>query len=114
MTVVITSIDDVIENNSNLNVMDPEITKKLENQMEKEIDERIHSALEYIQKDLQSDIFGFDKVFRRHYPDEWEKVKDNWPEKFAEIEVEVQSSVDIDRPGRSTHPQGIPEDEVIR
>lgn len=108
------SLDDVIENNSNLNVMNPEIAEKLENQMEKEIDKRIYSVLEYVQKELQSDIFGFDVVFRRHYPEEWEKYKDNWPEKFAEIEVEVQSTVEIERPGRSTLPQGIPDEEVIR
>ncbi|WP_085992236.1 Ger(x)C family spore germination protein [Oceanobacillus senegalensis] len=113
LTVRTTSIDDVLENNSNLNIMNPEILKKLENQMQKDIEERIQSALEYVQKDLKSDIFGFDEAFHRHYPDEWAKVEDNWEEKFSEIEVKVQSSVTIERPGRSTTPQGIPKDEVI-
>lgn len=109
-----TSLDDVVENNSNLNVMNPEITAKLEGQIEKLINERIYSTLDYIQKELHSDIFGFDEAIRRNYPDEWAKVKDKWPEKFASIEVEVQSTVNIERPGRSTTPQGIPEDKVIR
>lgn len=113
VTAEITSKDDPIQNNSNLDLMNPEIVDKLEKQLEKEIDKRISSALEYVQKELKSDIFGFNELFHRHYPDQWKQVKDKWDDKFAEIEVDLQINVDIQRPGRSTSPQGVPEDEVI-
>lgn len=109
----ITSKDDPSQNSSNLNLMNPEVIKKLEKQLEEKIDQRIDSALEYVQKDLKTDIFGFNELFHRHYPEQWAKVQREWEEIFSELEVELQINVDIQRPGRSASPQGIPEDEVI-
>ncbi|GAB3058249.1 Ger(x)C family spore germination protein [Virgibacillus ainsalahensis] len=113
MTVNIKSLDDVMENETKLNLMNPDTVEKLEVQLEETIDERIHEALEKIQNEMNVDIFNFGRAFHRHYPDQWAMVKDNWEEKLPEVEVEIQSNVEIERPGRSTSPQGVPEDEVI-
>ncbi len=110
ITVKINSIDDVVENQTTLNVMNPDIVKKLEKQLEGKIDKRVRTALEQVQKDMQADILGFGQVFHRHYPEEWAKVKDNWKEKFPEVRVIIKSNVKIKRPGRSTSPPGMQED----
>ncbi|WP_443259290.1 Ger(x)C family spore germination protein [Virgibacillus sp. L01] len=110
ITVKINSIDDVVENQTRLNLMNPDIVKKLEKQLEAKIDKRIRTALEHVQKDMQADILGFGQVFHRNYPEQWAKVKHKWKEKFPEVRVTIKSDVKIKRPGRSTSPPGMPED----
>lgn len=107
----ILSEDDVVENETKLDMMNPEIIKKLKGQLEEQIEDRVKLALEIVQKEMKVDVLGFEKAFHRHYPDEWRKA--NWEEVFPEIEVKVSSEVKIRRPGRSTAPEGVPENEVI-
>ncbi|MDR4929645.1 Ger(x)C family spore germination protein [Peribacillus simplex] len=113
MTVKIVTEDDVVENETKLNLMNPRIVKKLERQLEQEIEQRIRIMLEQLQKEMEADILGFAEAFHLQYPDQWSKVKDQWGEKFPEIEVEIKSKAYIRRPGMSTSPQGVPEKEVI-
>ncbi|MBO1000295.1 Ger(x)C family spore germination protein [Bacillus sp. SD075] len=113
MTVKIETEDDVVENETKLNLMNPRIVNKLERQLELEIEQRIRIMLEQLQKEMEADILGFAEAFHRQYPDQWSKVKDQWGEKFPEIEVEIKSKAYIRRPGMSTSPQGVPEKEVI-
>ncbi|WP_044894372.1 Ger(x)C family spore germination protein [Bacillus alveayuensis] len=102
MVVKIVTEDDAAENETNLQLTNPVIAKKLEKEFEKTIENRIHMTLEEVQKKMGADILGFAEAFHRHYPDEWEKVKDQWDEKFPKIEVEIQNKVYIRRPGVST------------
>jgi spore germination protein KC len=110
--VEIVTEDDVVENETKLNLMNPKIVKKLERQLEQEIDKRIHLTFELVQKEMEVDIFGFAEAFHRQYPDQWSKVKDQWDQQFPEVEVEIKSKAYIRRPGMSTSPQGLPEKEV--
>jgi spore germination protein KC len=112
MTIKVVTEDDIVQNGTNLNVMNPEVVKKLQKQLEKDLENRIQLALDKVQKEIKADIFGFAEVFHRQYPNEWEKVKDHWDEKFPQIEVKIDSEVHIKRPGMSTTPQGLPEKEV--
>lgn len=112
MIVKITTEDDTVENETNLNLMNPEIVKKLEKQLEEMVEERIRVTLDQVQKELKVDVFGFSDAFHNKYPKQWAKVKDQWGEKFPEIEVEIQTKAYIRRPGMSTTPQGKPEEEV--
>lgn len=112
MLVKIETEDDIVENETKLNLMNPTIVKRLEKQLQQNIETRIHMTLDQVQKEMKADIFGFAKVFNRKYPDQWSQVKDQWDEKFPEIEVEIQSKAYIRRPGLSTTPQGVPENEV--
>ncbi|WP_174612841.1 Ger(x)C family spore germination protein [Virgibacillus ihumii] len=113
LVVQIHSLDDAVENETKLDLMNPDIVRKLETQLENAVDERIRLVLEKVQKEMGADIFGFSEAFHRHYPDKWEKVKNQWDQKFPEVEVVIKSNIDIKRPGRSTAPQGVPPDEVI-
>lgn len=114
MTVNIWTLDDPVDNETKLDLMDPKIIKELQADMEERIKERIRITLEQVQTDMNADIFGFAEAFHRHYPKQWSMVKDHWDEKFPEIEVEINCKVNINRPGRSTSPQGTPDDEVIK
>ncbi|WP_164669417.1 Ger(x)C family spore germination protein [Virgibacillus doumboii] len=112
MTIKIKSIDDAVENETTLNLMNPVTANKLEKQLENQIDKRIRAALELVQKELKSDILGFGEAFHRHYPNEFNKVKNKWSKKFPEISVKIKSDVKIKRPGRSASPPAVPEDQV--
>ncbi len=112
MIIKIMTEDDVVENETKLNVMNTEIVRRLERQLEQDINKRIRLALNEVQKDMKADIVGFGIAFNRQYPDQWAKVKEQWDEKFPEIEVDIKSKVYIRSPGSSTIPQGVPENEV--
>ncbi|HAM79836.1 Ger(x)C family spore germination protein [Ornithinibacillus bavariensis] len=113
MTIDIQADDDIVENNTYLDVMSPAILKKLEGQLGETIRHQIYDTLEVIQKDFKTDVLGFDEAFHSHYPKEWATVKDNWADTFSEVDVEVNTKISISRPGRSTTPQGVPKDKVI-
>ncbi|MCQ6275568.1 Ger(x)C family spore germination protein [Bacillus sp. V3B] len=112
MIIKVTTEDDIVENETKLNVMNPKIVNTLQKQMEKRIEARICLALEKVQKKMNVDIVGFADTFHRVFPDQWSEVKGQWDEKFSEIDVEIQAKAYIRRPGMSTVPQGITEEEV--
>lgn len=104
--------DDLIVNESNLNVMDPKVTQMLQKDLEEDIEHRLTQTLEKVQKELKIDILGFAEEFHRKYPKEWKKAKKEWDEIFPTVEVTYDIKAYIRRPGLSTTPQGLPEDEV--
>ncbi|AFC32877.1 germination protein, GerC family [Paenibacillus mucilaginosus 3016] len=114
MTVKIETEDDVIQNTTKLDIMKPEITNSLEKELEKDIISRVNLALTKAQKERKVDIFGFNEVFHRHYPKQWEQIKENWEEKFPEIEVRVLADAKIRRPGSITSGGTLPEEEVMK
>lgn len=99
ITVKIDTEDDIVQNTTPLNVVDPKHTPILEKSLGDYIEQRIRSALALAQKKWNADIFGFSDVFRRSYPKEWRKAKEHWDEIFPNIEVKVEPKVKVLRPG---------------
>ncbi|UQZ86497.1 Spore germination protein B3 precursor [Paenibacillus konkukensis] len=112
MTVKIHTEDDVMQNTTNLNLSDPKLTKTLEKELAKDIEERIKLALVRPQKQLNADIFNFAEAFHRKYPKEWEKSKDHWDDIFPKVEVRIVASARILRTGMATIGANRPESEV--
>jgi spore germination protein KC len=106
--------DDIIQNGTNLDLMNPEFTDMLEKYLRAAIDERIHLVLDEVQKKTKADIFGFANAFHRKYPKEFAEVKDRWDEILPEIEVSTEIEAHVRRPGMSSVPSGIPANEVKR
>lgn len=107
-----TTEDDVIQNGSNLNLMNPKYIQMLQKELEKDIERRLTLTLNEVQKEMKADIFGFAETFHRKYPKQWQKAKEQWDDIFPSVEVSYDIKAYIRRPGMSTTPQGIPEDEV--
>jgi spore germination protein KC len=105
---------DLIQNGTRLNLMNPDLMRKMETALREDIDTRIKLALKLVQKELKADILGFATEFHRKYPKEFAAVKDRWDEVFPTIEVKTQIAAYIRRPGLSTGPGGITESEVIQ
>ncbi|NSL52491.1 Ger(x)C family spore germination protein [Calidifontibacillus erzurumensis] len=112
MTLKVTTEDDVVENETKLNLLNAKLVNKLQKQLENRIKERIQDTLEEVQKNLKVDVFGFGQAFYRAYPKQWANLKENWDEVFPEVEVDIDVKAYIKRTGVSTTPQGVPEKEV--
>lgn len=112
MTLKVLTEDDVIVNGSNVNLMNPDFIERLQTDLEKDIERRLAQTLEKVQKEQKVDILGFSEAFHRKYPGEWKKVKNEWDTIFPTVEVTFDVKSYIRRPGLSTVPQGLPEEEV--
>ncbi len=75
-----------------------ELLESVEKSMEEKIKEEIDKSLKVLQE-LKSDIFGFGQHISRHHPHDWSELKDDWPEIYKDLEVEVTVSAKIERSG---------------
>lgn len=78
--------------------------KMLEQEYEKEIKKDIHETIKVVQQKYQSDIFGFGAAIYKQNPQEWKKVKANWDEIFAELQVNVEVDAQISHFGSILNP----------
>ncbi|MDD3654086.1 MAG: Ger(x)C family spore germination protein [Desulfotomaculaceae bacterium] len=67
--------------------IDVETIKRLEAAQAVTIEEEARAALDKAQQEYRSDVFGFGEAVHRKYPREWKEMKNNWPEKFSNIQV---------------------------
>ncbi|MCS0542507.1 Ger(x)C family spore germination C-terminal domain-containing protein, partial [Aeromonas veronii] len=102
ITVDISTEMNVMENDSKVKLDDPNVIEELQKNVESDIKDRIQSVIDIVQKDFQSDIFGFGQAIYKKYPQEWNsKYKQNWEQEFSNIEVAIQPKVFIRRTGLS-------------
>ncbi|NLH01827.1 MAG: Ger(x)C family spore germination protein [Clostridiales bacterium] len=69
--------------------------EKTRNHLEKEMEKDFYLLIATSQKDLHCDIFGIGMQISKHYPQKWEKYKDNWEETFPTVKFNVKSEVRI-------------------
>jgi spore germination protein KC len=98
----------IVQNSTDLDVMNPKVNKMLQKEMGKAIEKRINQALEQVQKEMKSDVFDFASAFERKYPAKWDEEKDRWDEIFPQVEVGFDLKTYVRRPGLSTVPGGLP------
>ncbi|CRK83272.1 Ger(x)C family spore germination protein [Neobacillus massiliamazoniensis] len=108
----ITSEGTIVQNGSNLDIMNPNITKRIEKALEKDIKQRINLSLTQVKKGMNVDVFGFADAFHRKYPKEWKKEKDHWDEILTQVDVKIDIKTKVLRPGLTTTPAGLKEEEV--
>jgi spore germination protein KC len=93
----------VSEANTAIDLMDPKVIGKIEKLVEKEIKKEIQSSVKEAQK-LRTDIFGFGDSVHKANPKLWKKLKGNWNDYFADIEVNVKVDSYVRREGVRTNP----------
>ncbi|MGC5328084.1 Ger(x)C family spore germination protein [Brevibacillus sp. SYSU BS000544] len=112
MNINIEAEGDLVQNETNLDLLNPQLLRKIEKDVRQDIVRRVEIALNRVQKEMKADVFGFGEAFHRKYPKEWAKVKDNWTETFVKLEVHTHVKAYIKRPGLINVPGAIPENEV--
>ncbi|MCM2533068.1 Ger(x)C family spore germination C-terminal domain-containing protein [Neobacillus pocheonensis] len=91
------------EANTAIDLTNPTIIEKIDKAVEKKITEEIQSSVKAAQK-LKCDIFGFGERVHREDPKLWKKIKGNWDEQFASLQVNVKVDSYIRREGVRTKP----------
>lgn len=72
-----------------VNLMDPKIIEELEKIGSERVKEIIQIALNKVQKELKTDIFGFGDVIHRGDSREWKKIKKDWEQIFPDVPVNI-------------------------
>ncbi|MFC4620547.1 Ger(x)C family spore germination protein [Camelliibacillus cellulosilyticus] len=103
MKVNVEAYEDVVENDTPLNLMDIRTTKMLEDQLSQVVKSRIDQACRDVQRGMKTDVFGFGEAFHRAYPKQWTKVKSHWNEVFSKTPVSVHAHVKIRRSGMTSN-----------
>lgn len=93
----------ISEANTAIDLTDPKVIGKIEKLVEKEIKKEIQSSVKEAQK-LRTDIFGFGDSVHKANPKLWKKLKGNWNDYFADIEVNVKVDSYVRREGVRTNP----------
>lgn len=109
MKVRIQAKGEVVLNTTDANLTDPSKVMALKKAWEKWLKGAAGQALRMSQQEQKTDFYRFADSFRKHYPQQWKAKKDQWEAMYPELRVEVSVKASITGNGRSTGPQGIPE-----
>ncbi|UOE56339.1 Ger(x)C family spore germination protein [Bacillus sp. CMF12] len=69
---------------------------------QKQINEMVTETIEKVQQEYGTDIFGFGEVVLRQDYQDFKKVQKNWDEKFADADINVDTTLIIRRTGIRT------------
>lgn len=89
MNISIKAKGNVIEDNSNRNIDEPEMVKAVEQAAAQALSRDIESCIEQAQA-LNSDIFGWGLAISRSNPKLWQEIETEWPEIFAGVSSNVK------------------------
>ncbi len=73
--------------------------KQVEEKIKEFIENEMTTAIEKVQKEYQTDIFGFGRQLHKSYPREWGEVKENWDEIFSNSPYTITIDVKIKHTG---------------
>lgn len=99
------------EESGKIDITNPEIINKIEQLSSEELKLQIEDCIKQAQS-YKSDIFGFGKTVHIKHYDEWEKVKDNWNETFATMDITVEVKTVIDKMGVSNQQLRLKEEDI--
>lgn len=102
----------ISENNTKLDLSNPEILENVQKYIGKDIQKRVHNTVQHSQKDLKSDVFGFGEDVHVKYPTYWKKISKKWEKIYPEVPVIVTAQASILRVGRSGAPVHLQEQEI--
>ncbi|GLC30852.1 Ger(x)C family spore germination protein [Clostridium omnivorum] len=85
----------VAESSEDLDFTNNATVKQLERCLEAELVEEIQTLVSLVQKQYETDIFGFGREIEAHMPSEWSKLKNDWNKNFANLEVKANVHVTV-------------------
>ena len=89
------------ETPNGINIDTEESRNKLEEYLAEAINNDLEEFIINVQKDYNSDIFGFGNIIYHKKPELWSEISENWDTKFKELIVRVNSSVKVKSSGIS-------------
>lgn len=85
----------VAESSEDLDFTNNATVKQLERCLEAELVEEIQTLVSLVQKQYETDIFGFGREIEAHMPSEWSKLKTDWNKNFTNLEVKANVHVTV-------------------
>ncbi len=102
ISIHVTTEGDVGEVECKFDLSTPEKIKQLNEKYKNVIKGKIEAAINKLQKDYQSDVFGFGEAIHRADPKAWKRLQQNWNQEFVNMEVSVNVKANIRRLGTIT------------
>lgn len=100
VTIHVSCKNQLIQNTTGINIAQSAASlSSIEKQLEHNIEERIHLAVDEARNKYKADIFNIAGAFHRKYPQLWKKHEKEWDTIFPTIKFAVQAKASILRPG---------------
>lgn len=112
MNVNISIEGDIIQNETHLNLLNEHVLEDIKKKFEIAVKKRVSETIDILQHEYKADVFHFGRKFHERFPKEWKQVEHNWREKFSEVDVNVNVTANIRRPGYIGPPAALPGEEV--
>ncbi|WP_440969748.1 Ger(x)C family spore germination protein [Peribacillus frigoritolerans] len=91
----VTSEGSIGEVECTIDLTKPEKIEELNKRYAKDIKDKIEGSIKTLQEKYQCDIFGFGDEIHRTDPKEWKRLKGNWDQEFANLDVNVTVTAKI-------------------
>ena len=90
--------------NSNTDISNYKEIKKIEETWNKSLKQDLQEVINIMKYEYQSDIFGFGNLIYQNHPKVWEKIKDDWNEKyFPNLHIKINVNMTISETGSLNH-----------
>ncbi|MGE7778336.1 Ger(x)C family spore germination protein [Peribacillus sp. NPDC097264] len=96
----------LVQNGSNLDIMEESSSKQIETYLQHEMERDIEAAITEVRDGMGTDAFGIAESFHQKYPEEWEKVKDHWKYVFPQVTINMDIHLKVQEPGLMTKTLG--------
>ncbi|WP_026486742.1 Ger(x)C family spore germination protein [Caldanaerobius polysaccharolyticus] len=104
MQISVTAETTLDEQETSIDLSNPQRISELEQLQNAAIKHRIQLALNKIQKEYKSDVFGFGEKIHQHYPKIWNQIKGDWKDLFPHLPVEIKVKSWLARTGITSKP----------
>ena len=90
----------ILEVDGEIDLTNTKIVKEIENALETHMKKQLNQTIEKLQNKFKSDVLGIGRQMFIKYPNKWEKIKDEWNNKyFPKLDITIQTDLTIDGSG---------------
>ncbi|GJM73841.1 spore germination protein KC [Paenibacillus macerans] len=94
-TVWLSGEGEINENNANLDLSKPDNVKKVEDELNRRLTEKVEQTVALVQKQYRADIFELGETLHRKHPYVWKRMKKDWDRRFVNADIEFRVHMKI-------------------
>ena len=98
--ITVSGSGDIYNINNNIVLQDYKEIKKIEKTWNKEMKKDLEKAIKKTQTEYKADIFGFGNIIYKNLPKKWEKLENDWNDKyFPKLNINIKTNLKINATG---------------
>ncbi|AZN39224.1 Ger(x)C family spore germination protein [Paenibacillus albus] len=101
ITVTLTGLGIMTENNSSLNPSKTSDLKHIEQALSQETQKEVQAMVNKVQKQYKADVFGFGEYIHRDHPMHWKSLKSKWSTVFPSLRITIKVDLKCKDPGQT-------------